>query len=210
MEFIDSHLFRQWAIQSLVVLFFVGGLVGLAVGACLVFCSKRTLRVFDVLNRWVSMRNVSKPFELPRDTTRAVQKYRRWLAVFFIAGAVFSIFVLATKFDARAVISGFSLNTLRAPVASWIVESARWLLIVGNLVAIAVGIMLGFFPAAIAALEASGGRWYSERRLTKVADVMNLSLDRWVAAFPRTAGVIFMLTTLILVGNFGFILFGLR
>lgn len=210
MEFIDSHLFRQWAIQSLVVLFFVGGLVGFVAGACLIFCSERTLRVFDALNRWVSMRNVSKPFELPRDTTRAVQKYRRWLAAFFIAGAVFSIFVLATKFDARAVISGFSLNTLRAPVASWIVESARWLLIVGNLVAIAVGIMLGFFPAAITALEASGGRWYSERRLTKVADAMNLSLDRWVAAFPRTAGVIFMLTTLILVGNFGFILFGLR
>ena len=210
MEFIDSHLFRQWAIQSLVVFFFVGGLVGLAVGACLVFCSKWTLRVFDALNRWVSMRSVAKPFELPRDTTRAVQKYRRWLAVFFIAGAVFSIFVLATKFDARAVISGFNLNTLRAPVAAWIVESAKWLLIVGNLVAIAVGIMLGFYPAAITALEASGGRWYSDRRLVKGADKMHLSLDQWVAAYPRSAGVIFMLTTLILVGNFGFILFGLR
>lgn len=210
MEFINSHLFRQWAMQSLVVLFFVGGLVGLTVGACLIFYSERTLRFFDALNRWVSMSWVSKPLEIPRDTTQAVQKYRRWLAVFFIAGAVFSIFVLATKFDARAVISMFNLNTLRAPVASWLVESARWILIVGNLVAIAVGIMLGFFPAAISALEASGGRWYSEWRLVKGADTMNLSLDQWVAAFPRTTGVIFMLTTLILVGNFGFILFGLR
>lgn len=210
MEFINSHLFRQWAMQSLVVLFFVGGLVGLTVGACLIFYSERTLRFFDALNRWVSMRWVSKPLEIPRDTTQAVQKYRRWLAVFFIAGAIFSIFVLATKFDARAVISMFNLNTLRAPVASWLVESARWILIVGNLVAIAVGIMLGFFPAAITALEASGGRWYSDQRLVTVADTMNLSLDQWVAAFPRTTGVIFMLTTLILVGNFGFILFGLR
>lgn len=210
MEFINSHIFRQWAIQSLFVLFFVGGLTGFAVGACLIFYSKRTLQFFDTLNRWVSMRSASKPFEIPRDTTQAVQKYRHWLAVFFIAGAIFSIFILTTKFDARSVISEFNLNTLRAPVASWIVESARWLLIVGNLAAIAVGIMLGFFPAALTALEASGGHWYSERKLIKGADTMNLSLDKWVAAFPRTAGVIFMLTTLILVGNFGFILFGLR
>lgn len=210
MEFIDNHIFRQWAIQFLAVLFFVGGLVGFAIGASLIFYSQRTLRFFDVLNRWVSMRSTFKPFEIPRDTTQAVQKYRRWLAAFFIAGAVFSLFVLATKFDARAAIAGFNLNTLRAPVASWVVDSARWILIVGNLVAVAVGIMLGFFPAAITALEAGGSRWYSERRLVKGGDTMTLSLDKWVAAFPRTTGVIFMLTTLILVGNFGFILFGLH
>lgn len=210
MEFIDSLALRNWAIQSLVVLFFVGGLVGFAVGASLFFNSQRTLRFFDALNRWVSMRGAAKPLEIPRNTTQVVQKYRQLLAIFFIAGAAFSIFILATKFNASAAITGLNLNTLRAPVAGWIVDSARWILIVGNLVAIAVGIMLGFFPAAISALEASGSHWYSERKIIKGADTMNLTLDKWVAAFPRTTGAIFMLTTLILVGNFGFLLFGLR
>ena len=210
MEFIDSVALRNWAIQSLVVFFFVGGLVGFAVGASLFFYSQRTMRLFDALNRWVSMRSAAKPLEIPRDTTHAVLKHRRWLAIFFIAGASFSIFILATKFDAGAVITGLHLNTLRAPVAGWIVDSARWILIVGNLIAIAVGIMLGFSPTALVALEESGSHWYSERKLLLGADKMNLSLDKLVAAFPRTTGAIFMLTTLILVGNFGFLLFGLQ
>jgi len=210
MEIINSLAFRQWAMHTMAVLFFVGGLVGLTVGTGLIFYSKRTLRVFDVLNRWVSLRSASKPLEIPRDTTQAAQKYRRWLAAFFIAGAVFSLFILASKFDARAVITGLKLNTLRDPVASWIVDSARWLLIVGNLAAVVVGILLGFFPAALTALESKGGRWFSERRMVRGSDAMNLTLDKWVAAFPRTAGMIFTVTTLILVSNFGYILFGMR
>lgn len=210
MEFFGSLAFRQWAMHFLTILFFVGGIVGLAAGASLIFNGERTLRFFNSLNRWVSMRSTSKPLEIPRDTTQTVQKYRRWLAVFFIVGAVFSLYVLSMKFDARAAISALNLDTLRAPVADWLVASARWILIVGNLAAIAVGIMLGFFPLALTTVETRGSKWYSERRVVKGSDKMNLTLDNWVAAFPRTTGVIFMLTTLILVGNFGFTLFGLR
>lgn len=210
MEIFDSVVFRQWALQSMIVIFFVGGVVGFVVGGCLIFCSEKTLRAFNSLNRWVSMRSASKPLEIPRDTRPAVQKYRKWLAVFFIAGAVFSIYFLATKFDARAAMAGFNLHTLRAPIGAWIIDSVRWILIVGNLAAIAVGVMLGFFPATLAAIETSGSRWFSERRFAKGSDDMNLSLDKWVAAFPRTTGVIFSLTTLVLMGNFGFLLFGVR
>lgn len=210
MEFIDSLAFRQWAMHSMVVLFFVGGLVGLAAGVSLIFFSDRTLGFFNSLNRWVSMRSASKPLEIPRDTTHLAQKYRHWLAVFFVAGALFSIYILATKFDARAAIFALNLESLRAPIAAWVVESVRWLLIAGNLTAVAVGILLGFFPATLIAIEARGGNWYSERRIIKGADTMNLSLDKWVTAFPRTTGVIFTLTTLILVSNFGFMLFGVR
>jgi len=210
MGFMNSMGFWQWVVHTMAVLFFVGGLVGLAVGMGLIFFSEQTLRLFDPLNRWISMRGPSKPLEISRDTTQTAQKYRRWLAAFFIAGALFSLFILASKFDERAIIASLKLATLRAPVAAWIVDSAKWLLIVGNLAAIAVGIMLGFFPAALTALEAKGGRWFSERRIIKGSDKMILTLDEWVAASPRITGVIFSVTTLILVGNFGFILFGTR
>lgn len=210
MEFLNNTAIRQWAYQAFAVFFLIGGLVGLAVGASLFFNSERTLRFLGSLNRWVSMRGASKPLEIPRNSTKAVQKFRLLLAVFFVAGALFALFILTMKFNAHAAIAMLGLDTLRAPIAAWIVESARWILVAGNLAAIAVGIMLGFYPSALTAIEAGGSHWYSERKYAKTRDEMHLSLDKWVAAFPRTTGVIFMLTTLILVGNFGFILLGMR
>ncbi len=210
MNVVNGLAFRQWAAQFLVVLFLAGGLTLLAIGVSLIIRSAGTLRFFSAMNRWVSMRRAFRPIEIPRDTRQAVQKYRRWLAAIFIAGGVFAIFGLATRFDAGAVIFVFGLDFLRPSFASWVVESTRWVLITGNLAGIVVGIMLGFFPDALIALEARGGHWYSERQLAKGADTMNLTLDKWVAAFPRASGWIITFFALVLVGAYGLMLPAIR
>jgi len=210
MEFIDSYAFQHWAGQFLVVLFLVASLVGLAVGVGLIVASAGTRRFLVVMNRWVSTRRAFKPIEVIRDTSQTVRKHRRWLAVVFIAGGAFSIFGLATWFDTRAAGIAFGLDMQPYSVASWLVESVGRVLIVGNLVAMVVGIMLGFFPAALDALEARGSRWYSDRQLVKGGDAMHLSLDDWVAASPRFAGWIIMAAGLVLAGEFGIMLSGMR
>jgi len=206
MEFLDSHAFQQWAVQFLGVLFLVGGLMALAVGVGLIVGSAGTLRFLAAMNRWVSTRRAFKPIEIPRDTRQAVQKHRRWLAAALIAGAAFSIFGLAAWFDAGAVSFVFGLDARPSSIASWLVESARWALIAGNLAAIVIGIMLRFFPGAVAALEARGSRWYSDRQLVKGADKMNLALDNWVAESPRASGWMIAIAGLLLAGDFGIIL----
>ena len=210
MEFIHSYAFQHWAVQFLVVLFLVGGLMAFAVGVGLIVCSAGTLRFFVVVNRWVSTRRAFKPIEVPRDISEAVQKHRHWLAAGFVAGGAVAVFGLTVWFDARAVSFAFDLDPQPAAVTSWLVESVRWTLIVGNLTAIAIGIMLGFFPGGLAALEVRGGRWYSDRRLVKGVDAMNLTLENWVAAFPRSAGWIITVAGLVLVGAFGIMLFAFR
>ena len=210
MEYIHSAAFQHWAAQFLAVLFLVGGLAVFALGVGLIAGSAATLRFFAAMNRWVSTRRATRPLEVPHDTRPAVQKHRRWLAVVFVAGAAFAVYGLATGFDVRAVSHVLGLEARPFSTASWLIESIRWLLIAGNLVAIVIGIMLGFFPAALAALEARGGHWYSDRRLAKGADAMNFALDDWVAASPRAAGWIMTVAGLILAVDFGIVLFGVR
>jgi len=70
-----------------------------------------------------------------------------------------------------------------------------------------VGLMLAFAPDRIAAIEARGSHWYSERKLTKGADDMrSLKLDAWVAAYPRFAGWGIVVFALALIGAFGLML----
>ncbi len=209
-QILSSNAFRQWIAQALAVFFLIGGIVGIAVGVGLIVNSARTLRIFDVLNRWVSMRPLSRPLEIPRDTTQVVQRHRRWLAVLFVAGGAFATYVLVAKFDANAARQLLSLDAARPVIAFWLVDALRWILIVGNLAAVAVGTLLAFFPDVLASIEIRGKSWFSERRHTKGADRQHLSLDNWVAAHPRQAGAIITAGSLLMTGAIGIMMLGGR
>lgn len=209
MEFLNlfqSHAFRLWSAQAIVVFFIVAGFALLAAGIGLIANSAGSLRLFGGLNRWVSMRRASRPLEIPHDTRQAVQNYRYWFATIFIIGGLVALSGLAMRFDTRGVIDLFGLGYLRPDFAAWLVDGARWILIVGNLVAIVAGITLAFFPGAVAALEARGSHWYSERQLAKGTDAMHYTLDAWVATHPRAAGVVIVCFAVGLIATFGLLL----
>lgn len=207
---LNSLDFWQWIVHVLVLFFFIGGVVGAAVGIGLIFRSEQALKAFSTLNRWTSLRKATKPLEIPRDTTETVQKNRYLLgAVFVVCGAIVS-YVLVVAYDPQAIIYVLKLNTLPAAYVAWLLDAMRLVLLLGNVAAIVVGILLAFFPAVLAGIETRGNRWYSERKFFKVGDVVHSPLDKLVATFPRRAGILIAIGSLILVGNFGILLFAIR
>jgi len=206
----DHQSVRLWLAQSITIFFLVSGVILLLTGIGLFFNGAGTLQFFGRMNRWVSLRRATKPIETMRDTRPLVQAYRYWLAAIFMAGGAFALYGLMAHFDARAVIHLLGLDYFRADVAAWLAESLRWILIVGNVVAVAIGVMLAFFPAALVALEARGGRWFSQRQAARGADTMRVTgIDNWVAASPRAAGVVIALFALGLIGAFALLLPGM-
>ena len=210
LKILNSPAFTQWIAESLAVLFLVGGFAAVAVGLGLFFSPGGTLRLFGTINRWVSMRHVARPLEVLRDTRPAVLRYRRWIAAAFILGGAFALYGLIAQFDAKGVIFIYRLDFFKPSFATWLVDSARWILIIGNIAAIAIGLALAFSPAAIARLEAEGARWYSERQVIKGANDMHLPVDQRVASYPRYSGLIMAFFGLVLIGIFGIMLFGTR
>ncbi len=207
LNMMDNPAVRLWLAQATVVFFIVAGLALLAVGAGLIANSAAALRFFDRMNCWVSMRGATRSLEVPHDTRQAAQKYRYWLAAIFVIGGIFALSGLLARYDAGAVLLALGLNGPRPGAAIWLIDAVRWILVVGNLAGIVVGLMLAFAPDRIAAIEARGSHWYSERKLTKGGDDMrNLKLDAWVAAYPRFAGWSIVVFALLLVGAFGFLL----
>jgi hypothetical protein len=210
MAYLGNPAVRAWIGRFLVIFFLLGGAASLAAGLGLIFNSTATLRLFASLNRWVSTRRVSRQLDIPHDTRQAAWQYRRWLALLFVLGGLYAVYGLAAWFNPAGLIYGFNLSSLRPDTAAWLVESVRWVLIVGNLTGIVVGIMLWFAPGALIALEARSAHWYSDRRFSRGADTMNLTLDQWVAQFPRAAGVIIAVLALALMIPFALALPHLR
>lgn len=201
---------QQILFDYLVVLFFVAGLGAAAVGVGLVVCSGRMFRLFAVMNRYVSTRKRMKSMSMSHDIGHLVRRYSGWLATAIVAGAIYSLFSLLTNFDTATIAAGVvpAANTVipHALVIA-VVEGLRWFMVSMSAVALVVGGMLGFFPGALHAVEARANRWYSLRRVSVGLDTVHLTLDRWVEAFPRAAGLAITLGALILIVSSGVTLF---
>lgn len=199
MQILDNLAFRQWFFQVLVVFFIIGGLAGIAVGVGLIVNSERMLALFQKLNHWTSMRRSLKPLELPRDSSPVVQRYMRVLAAVFVAGGLYTLYALLVSFSAEAIIFGLRLQTLPPLVTGLMIDVARWILVAGNLAAVAVGLLMFLSPATLTHLEERGSKWFSDRAITQVGDAMHTPIDRWVAASPRAAGIILAIGSLVVV-----------
>ncbi len=212
MDFIgllENYSFRLWLAQSITVFFLVSGVFLLLAGLGLMLKSAATLDFFGRMNRWVSLRRVSKPLEVQRDISPAVQKYRYALGAVFFAGGGFALIGLLTQFERGAFITLLNLNYFHPTYAAWFADALRWVLITGNVLAVVAGVMLVFSPDKLMALEARGSVWYSERKAARGADTMHFTLDAWVGAHPRPAGAIIALFALGLIGAFALLLPGI-
>lgn len=198
----------QLLVTAVVLFLFVGSVAGIAVGVGLIVRSAGTLRFFGVMNRWVSTRRALEVLEAPRDLEATIKRHRRWVGAALITAGAVSMIGLVTRLDVARVVAVFGVDIRRYVVTSVIVETVGWFLILGSAAAVAIGIMLVFFPRALSALEARANRWISTRNLATGADAMHLPLDRLVEKFPRAAGWVIAAISLIAAIGSGSLLFG--
>ncbi|MFA6313304.1 MAG: hypothetical protein WCV99_17305 [Sterolibacterium sp.] len=202
MPHLNSYVFDQLVAPALVLFFFIGGLAAVVIGLGLIFKSAWIFRLFDTLNHSVSTRNATKPLAVPRDSSQFFLKYRLPIGVIFVFGAVYSDYGLLTGAGNAAIVTLF--NTKLPPgYIFWIVESVRYFLLVTCTASIMVGILMLISPDTLKAVENIGGRWISTRRIAPGAEKAYLTLDQWVAAFPRTAGFIILFPALGMAMYFG-------
>ena len=68
-------------------------------------------------------------------------------------------------------------------------QTMRWFLIAGSVLAVAVSALILLFPQALTALEARMNKWYSTRHvLPPAGETMRFPLEILVEASPRPAG----------------------
>lgn len=200
-------LIQSLLFDSLVIAFLIFGVLATIAGIGLILCRDQTFRLFAVMNRHISTRQALKSASISHDIGPAVQRYRRWVAAAFMAGAAYSLYSLITRFDVD-LIAGIATAGKPALLTVFLVDCLRWLMIALSTFAFIIGIMLGFFPGTLRAIEARSNRWYSMRKATAPLEIPHEVLDKWVEAHPRVAGWGITIGALIVVVSSGIILFG--
>ena len=192
---LHNDLIWRILFQSCIAVVLVFASVGVAAGIGLIVASARTLRFFQLMNRWVSTRGALRALDVPRSTERFSHRHRRWVGWALIAGGTFATFGLVAGFNAAAVGAVFAKGDMGRLVAI-VAEALRWFLIVGSVAGVVIGCMLCFSPGALATLEGYANRWFSPRKVLRGGDDMRLTLDKLVEAHPGPSGWILACTAL--------------
>jgi hypothetical protein len=191
---------------GLYVLLLAGALLGLAIGAMLVFDSARVIRWNYALNRWYSTRRAMRPLDQQIDVKRVIYRWHRVLGALVFAGALYTLDVLAFRYQAGALVRVFR-DLGRPDVLQLVFESLRILLTVGNVAALLAGLVLCFRPSLLKGIEAWGDRQYSGRASTKALDIMRYQPDDFVRARPRIVGLLLVLGSAYVLIGLGFAIF---
>jgi hypothetical protein len=196
-----SLLWSQVVLPSLALFGLAGSVLGISVGLGLLLRSAATLHFFDTMNRWISTRRTLKPLEIPRYVGSPTARKPRWNGVVLLIAGAYVAVSLWQLDGAKTTALAYGA---RYPVAAEILlDAIRWCMVAGGLTAVGVGIMLLFFPRAYLGFEARANHWYSTRQAFTGGDTAHMTLDRWVAAYPRFAGT--AIAGLSVVATLGFV-----
>lgn len=183
-------------IPSVIAIMLAGGLAGLTLGCSLVINHSATLRFINRMNRWVSTREALAPLDA-RINVEPAPSRRPMLGIFLMVGGVLAVGFLLARLDFRAnYVPG--VNTQRLLLSSIVLETMKWVLVLGGGFAAIIGTMLVFAPARVRLLERWLNRWHSSEPMLAAAEKMHTPLEPQVEAHPRATGCIIAVASLAL------------
>jgi len=188
--------------QTLFLTLVAGAALGLVIGIVLLVDSERALRWNAHMNRWISTGNALSVLDRPRDIKRLIYRWHRVVGLLVIAGALYSVNVLAFGFGTEPLVGSFgdlaSPTTLRLTV-----DTLKIFLIAGNNAAILAGIILCFRPSLLKEVEGWADRQYGARLANPNLDAPRYPPDEFVRAHPRLAGALATLGSLYVLVSLG-------
>lgn len=179
------------ALQCALLFLFLGSVFSVVYGVSLYLRSRWVYALNERMARWVSSREALRPLEKPRNFDSFVHRWHRWIGLGMALGSAFVLYAAFFRYERLAATALFPA---RASIpAALLVQSLWWIVVLGALVGLVVGLVLMLRPGMLRALEAWGNRSYSERRAMKPMEAMNFTVDRWIVSSPRLSGALIAL-----------------
>jgi hypothetical protein len=167
--------------------FLIASVFSFLVGIGLALRSRRALRLFDALNRWISVRKMIKPLTMQHEVEPTLMKQPVWLGTAILIGAATALYLLQGV-DLRPALLLFD-GSLTPIEMGGVADNLKTFLLIGNALCLLVGIAILFFPRTLTVVERYTDHWYTVRRKTRVLDMMHMEVDGWVLKHPTSVGI---------------------
>lgn len=167
--------------------FMVGAVFAIVLGLGLVLRAAWVARLAARMNQMYSIQPAMQALDRSVKTEPAFyRRHRLWGSVLVVGALVFGAACILHLGDPKLVtaIAGAKPSIL----ARWLIEASTWFLIVGNAVALAIGLTMFMRPSALKHVETWSNTWVSADQGLEVLDRESLATERWFARHPRLTG----------------------
>jgi hypothetical protein len=160
--------------HSFLLFLWMGSMLAALVGAGLLFAPAQVERINRYFAQWIGARNIGMEMDRPRSTERYIYRHHRVAGALVFSGAVVVIyrFLLAPARERMAL--------LAAPDMFGLLDAGIAFLVIGNVLAAAIGLIVFFRPSMLREFEDVANQWISTDKVTRFFNRPQFLLDRFV------------------------------
>jgi hypothetical protein len=176
----------------------VGALIATAIGLLLVLAPGRALKVGDFLSREWSFAWFQRALDEPRHSEPFIYRHHRIVGFLLLVATLYFFWTFATAYSTAALVALYE-GYLPRSVLELLATALTWVLVIGNALGFALGVIMLLRPSALKGVEATANTWVDTDR---AAEVLNRRDDRPEGVahrYPRRIGATILLATLYVV-----------
>lgn len=184
--------------RSLAVFLLIGSLMGVVTALLLLFKPQLLQRVNRVANHWVSMRQISQWLDRSIRTERWFYRHHLVLGPLVVVGAAYMLLYFGGRLDRAATLRLLDGYIANPQLASMLLQALVLFAQIGAVLALLIGMVYWIRPSLLRGLETQSNQWVSSRQATKVMDVTNDQVDRFVEQHAQRVGWLLLAASLYL------------
>lgn len=183
--------------QTLLLVLFTGGVLGLLTGLLLLFRPGTLERLNNYFSRWISVAWLQQGLDRPRDMERFFHRHQRKLGGILLVYAAAGLYLFLTSRIYRLAMQS-SDGLLTAALAN--------LFLLSLVLAAAAGAALLLCPGLLGTFERTANRWTSTDGFLHWLEVERPPLDRQVLRHRFPAGLLITVCSLYVLIRIGYFL----
>lgn len=183
-------ILNQILLQSSLMLFWSGSVVGVLVGVAMLLKPEQLMRLNQQASRWVCTEKIAVQFDCRRRVEPFIYRHHRLMGSAVLIGAVFVLHTFLFRYNLRFI------STLIPKNYWWLSDALVTMLLIGSVLAALIGGIVLTKPSLLRDIETSANRWIDTEHVLSWINSRHYFIERFFFRYHRFFGALILIASL--------------
>ncbi|WP_161782383.1 hypothetical protein [Methylobacter tundripaludum] len=181
---------NQILLQSSLMLFWSGSIVGVLVGVAMLLKPEQLMRLNQQVSRWVCTEKIAVQFDCRRRVEPFIYRHHRLMGAAVLIGAVFVLHTFLFRYNLRFI------STLIPKNYWWLSDALVTMLLIGSVLAALIGGIVLTKPSLLRDIEISANRWICTEHVSSWINSKHHFIEQFFFRYHRFFGTLILTASL--------------
>ncbi|PPK75451.1 hypothetical protein B0F87_106300 [Methylobacter tundripaludum] len=184
------NILNQILLQSSLMLFWSGSVVGVLVGVAMLLKPEQLMRLNQQASRWVCTEKIAVQFDCRRRVEPFIYRHHRLMGSAVLIGAVFVLHTFLFRYNLRFI------STLIPKNYWWLSDALVTMLLIGSVLAALIGGIVLTKPSLLRDIETSANRWICTEHVSSWINSKHHFIEQFFFRYHRFFGALILTASL--------------